>query len=672
MIADPPQPTETVVVRSAVLPPSPADAAFSIIRLDTATLRAGPRLDEALANIPGFSLFRRTSSLGANPTTQGVSLRGIAGSGASRALVILDGVPQNDPFGGWVIWTRLPTEDIGAASIVRGAGAGPYGAGALTGVVALRETTPDPGAWSLGATFGSLGLAKGAATADLPLGPGSLTIVAAGEHSDGWIPVVLGRGAADQRLTLDDRTVSARYQFDAGATTHALRGSVYEEDRSSGLAGAASRSRGASFSLSSARAPTFDALGWRAQAWVLGSDLANTSVSVASGRQTTALSNNQYETPAIGYGANMAVRRVWPKGTLELGLDIRGAAGEDRETFRPLAGVLTKRRLTGGETLTGGVYGEATRQDGPLLLTAGARVDGWSTFDSHRLESVIATGASTLDLHPGARGGVLPSGRLGACLDIGGDEWLRAAAYTGFRAPTLNELFRPFRVGNNVTEANATLTPERLYGVEAGGGGALLGRGTWSVTMFYNRLENPVTNVTLGKGPFIDPVAGLIPAGGLLLQRRNLGAVNAFGLEAEAAVNFTHTARFDAALSWTHARVATGAAAPRLNGLVPAETPDISANARLSWRLHPKLTLAAETRYQGERFDDDQNTRRLSAAATTDFRVEWRPKRNVTVFLAAANLADERVSTGETADGIFSYGPPLTVSAGFSIRGGGR
>ncbi len=125
-------------------PPDPVgNAAFSTITLDAGDLRRSDQLDSALSQVPGLSLFRRNSSLSANPTTQGVSLRSIAPSGAGRALVTLDGVPQNDPFGGWVIWSRLPPEDIAKADIVRGAGAGPYGAGALTGVIALGEETGD-------------------------------------------------------------------------------------------------------------------------------------------------------------------------------------------------------------------------------------------------------------------------------------------------------------------------------------------------------------------------------------------------------------------------------------------------------------------------------------------------------------------------------------------------
>ena len=132
MIQDVPPQLPEVVVTGARLPPAAGEAAFSVIRLDEADLRDQQRLDEALASVPAVSLFRRTSSLSANPTTQGISLRAIAPSGAGRTLVTLDGVPLNDPFGGWVIWSQVPTESLSGLDIVRGSGAGPYGAGALT------------------------------------------------------------------------------------------------------------------------------------------------------------------------------------------------------------------------------------------------------------------------------------------------------------------------------------------------------------------------------------------------------------------------------------------------------------------------------------------------------------------------------------------------------------
>src|SRR5580698_10001003 len=156
------------------------EAAFSIVRIDPATLATSVRLDQALAAAPGVSLFRRTSSLGANPTTQGVSLRGIAGSGASRALVTLDGVPQNDPFGGWVIWTGLPTEGISGATLVRGAGSGPYGAGALTGVVALQQPAHIDGGFQGEVEGGSLNYARAAGIAEADFGQSRLFLDASG------------------------------------------------------------------------------------------------------------------------------------------------------------------------------------------------------------------------------------------------------------------------------------------------------------------------------------------------------------------------------------------------------------------------------------------------------------------------------------------------------------
>ncbi|RZJ75550.1 MAG: Plug domain-containing protein, partial [Brevundimonas sp.] len=184
MPVDLPPLVDVVTVEAARLPPSPMDRAFSIVTLGGETISTAPRLDEALTATPGVQLFRRTSSQASNPTTQGISVRSIAGSGASRALVTLDGVPQNDPFGGWVLWTGLPPIGIEQARVVRGAGAGPYGAGALTGTIQLSERTQVPRGGEYEVYGGERGLAGGAAAGAV----GEVFVSAAAERSDGWIP----------------------------------------------------------------------------------------------------------------------------------------------------------------------------------------------------------------------------------------------------------------------------------------------------------------------------------------------------------------------------------------------------------------------------------------------------------------------------------------------------
>jgi outer membrane cobalamin receptor len=114
----------------------------TVLTRDDIERSAARTVDDLLRQIPGFSLFRRSSSLVANPTTQGVSLRGIGPSGVSRTLVLLDGVPLNDPFGGWVCWSKVPLESIERIEVVRGGGSALYGNYALGGVINIVTRKP--------------------------------------------------------------------------------------------------------------------------------------------------------------------------------------------------------------------------------------------------------------------------------------------------------------------------------------------------------------------------------------------------------------------------------------------------------------------------------------------------------------------------------------------------
>jgi len=660
MPVDQPPSVEPVVVQTARLPPAAGDPAFSIVAVSPQILKLSDRLDDALGSVPGFSLFRRTSSLGANPTTQGVSLRGIAGSGASRSLVTLDGVPQNDPFGGWVIWTGLPTEAIGGATVVRGAGAGPYGAGALTGVVALTQPGAVEGHVTADAEGGSLGYARAAGLAEVDTSAGRLFLDASGETSDGWIPVIEGRGAADRPLTLHDWSVGERLETRIGGLLISERIAGFDERRSAGTLFANSEAQGVQGSLTVVRPPEEGALGWRLQAWVSGSNLANSSATVSANRNTATLANEQYATPAYGAGFNAALRSAGAVTSWELGVDVRNFSGESREHLFTL-GKPTGDRVSGGAELVAGVYAEGSRTFGPWLLTAGARLDGWRDYDS----SFVQTGASPLTQRPADRGGVVPTGRIGLRRDFSG-LYVRAAAYAGFRPATLNELHRSFRVGNDVTLANSNLSPERLYGVEAGIGGQ--GSITWDADVFYNRLGGAVTNVTIGKGPGAFPIAGFVPAGGTLFQRQNAGAVNAYGVEGDADWRAAETLDLRAAFAVTHARVNGGSQAPQLTGKRPAETPDAVVTADVDWRVAPALTLTAGLRYESDRFDDDQNTRRIDGGAGVDVRAEWRATRELSLYVAADNVFDARLQTGRSAAGVVTFDAPRVVRGGLAWR----
>src|SRR5207237_2102710 len=109
----------------------------SVVVLNRETIASSPAatIDDMLRQVPGFTLFRRSGSRSANPTSQGVSLRGIGASGASRALVLGDGIPLNDAFGGWVYWGRVPRAALDRVEVLRGGASDLYGSAAMGGVV---------------------------------------------------------------------------------------------------------------------------------------------------------------------------------------------------------------------------------------------------------------------------------------------------------------------------------------------------------------------------------------------------------------------------------------------------------------------------------------------------------------------------------------------------------
>ena len=644
------------------------DAAFSVIRLDQEDLESTLRLDEALMSVPAVSLFRRTSSLSSNPTTLGLSLRAIAPSGAGRTLVTLDGVPLNDPFGGWVIWPQLPPEALSSADIVRGSGAGPYGAGALTGVIVLREREAGG---VLDMSVAERGGARIAGSGSHARGRLSLTTSGLYEHSDGYIPVRgPEQGAADTPTDLESLSGSIRADW-AAADDIAVSARVgaYEDERGAGLDQARAISSGQVYSLTAARRPSDERLGWRAQVWRRDSDLVNRFAAANDDRSATSFVNNQYATPATGWGANLALRRAAVRwgGALEweLGADARTTEGEVREQNRNLGAGFTRQRIAGGETMIAGAYAEGSWSGAGWLVAGGLRLDQWRNENGRRIETDTENDVVILDQRSPDRSGEVGSARLAARRDLGGGWAARGAAYTGFRPATLNELHRPFRVGNDITEANPELEPEVLRGVEAGLAWSG-GRADVTATVFYNEIEDAIVNVTIGEGPGTFPVAGFVPEGGVLRQRRNAGVVEASGVEVEAEWRL-ETVTLSGALSATDARMDGGEDAPQLTGLRPAQAPVWSLVAGVDWRASDRMTLGVRVRHESRRFEDDLNSRILAAATTLDAWASWRATDHTTLYIAADNLFDDDMATAVSGDDVIGYGAPRTVRVGLRL-----
>jgi outer membrane receptor protein involved in Fe transport len=370
--------------------------------------------------------------------------------------------------------------------------------------------------------------------------------------------------------------------------------------------------------------------------------------------------------PSHGIGASFELRPPMPERIeLRLGADARRTTGESQELFSYVAGNPTRRRFAGGETWTVGAFAEATGELGAVTLTGGGRIDRWQISDGHLFEKVIATQAVLRDEEYAARSGWLPTARGGAVLHAGHGWSVRGAAYLGWRMPTLNELFRPFRAGADATAANPDLKPERLAGVEAGGEYSH-GPLQLSLTAFANKLSDAIANVTLGQGPGVFPEVGFVAAGGTFSQRQNVKAVNVHGVEASAEW-MQGPWSVAAGASLTHARMEGSGAAAFLSGLRPAQTPKFAGSLSVSWQQGGKGAQLVLHRI-GAQFDDDLNTNLLKGATTVDVFASWPLTRRLQLVARGENITNALVEAGINNDGSIERATPRTLWIGLRLR----
>lgn len=660
----PPQPP-AIVVTGTALPRARSEGVYAVEQIDQQQIERAPtrELDQLLKDVPGVQLFRRSDSRSGHPTSQGVTLRALGGNASSRALLVLDGVPQSDPFGGWVNWPAYDPLSLSDIRVVRGGGSVTNGPGALAGTIEMTSRLDSGIGGEIDA--GSRRSVDGSARIGVDMGRGSLSLFGSAARSDGFVPVTAQtRGPADGAAPYRDWTGRGRFVTPvAAATEMQLSISGFHDWRSRGTAFSSNRTNGGDASLRVVGRGDWQ---WSALAYWQWRNLRSSTAALNAARTTATRVLLQDSVPSNGIGGSIELRPPLASGVeLRLGADTRKTTGEARELSNYVAGNPTRRRKAGGETWTAGVFAEAADKVGDATFTAGARIDYWQVSSGHLFEQTIATGSVTRDDHYADRHGWRPTARAGVRVPVGQGFDFRAAAYAGWRMPTLNELFRPFRAAADATAANPNLDPERLVGAEAGTDYA---RGPWrfSLTLFVNRLNQAIANVTLGHGPGVFPQVGFVATAGTFRQRENVHAVNARGIEASGA--WTRGPwEVRAGFSLTHARMDTRGLSAFLDGLRPAETPSFAATISAGWQQHGKGAELVLRRVGGQ-YEDDLNTRLLRPATTLDASLSWPLAPRLQLIARAENLTNTLVMAASNSDGSIERATPRTLWLGLRLR----
>jgi outer membrane receptor protein involved in Fe transport len=627
-------PLESVTVTAYRSPLASGDSPASTRILNAQRLRqaAGISLDDKLRQVPGFELFRRTSSLVANPTTEGVSLRGLGSTAASRSLVVFDEIPIADAFGGWIHWEELPPPSIHSVELVRGGASDLYGSSAIGGVISIVPVRPDANRFQLSTSYGSEATSDNSALGMLKLGKWSGLLSGQVLATDGYILVAPSqRGPIDQPNNVHGQ--NALTEFDHGLS-HAgrifLRGSVLNEDRHNGTP----------VQINSTRL-------WR---YAGGADWGNLVVRLFGDNEhysqtfSTINASRTAETltrigkdPADELGA--AGHWHQPVGThllLLAGADIHDVRASDYETlFTGAKGYLN----TTARQRQSGVYGEVLFTPKAWTLSASGRVDHFSNFAASQYKT--ATAPLTL---PQLNQTVFDP-RIGITRRLTTALALSASAFRAYRAPTENELYRTGQVGQQTTLPNPNLLSERATGWEAGVHGDLPSIGsTIRVSYFWTQINRPITALTLVTTPTSS-----------LLMRENLGQIESRGVSLDFASRPVSWLSIEGGYQYANATVTSNAKQPNLVGNWIPQVARNMATTQVALSRRRLGLLSVQGRYSGQQFDDDANQYllhcyfRLGAYISHDFG------HHLTAFAAGDNLLDRTIEAGKT--------PTLTLAS---------
>ncbi len=638
-----------------------APAAVTVITRDDVTHSASQTVDDLLRQVPGFSLFRRSSSIVGHPTTQGLSLRGIGPSGTSRALVLVDGVPLNDPFGGWVYWSRVPLQAIEQIEVVRGGGSSLWGNYALGGVVHILTRRPVERAAFLETSFGT----RDTLNADLLLteaqGPFRLSLEGNHFATRGY-PVVKTsrRGSIDIDADSKHDTFNGRVELvESSDLSLFVTGNYFDEDRGNGTPLQFNRT-GSGTIAAGGRVRAGEAGEWSFALFALDQAFRSTFSTQMPDRNSETLALDQ-RSPSTSAGGWLQWSRRFGAHVLIAGADARWVSGETDERVYN-AGAFARTRIAGGEQILAGTFlQEVYTPDPRWELVAGLRADYWLNYNGTRRDTKPLAGSGVPDrqmFHDVDR--VLADPRVALLVHVMPTTDLRASAYQGFRVPTLNELYRVFRVRNDVTAANEHLKPERLTGGEAGlqqRWGPFEGR----ATAFWNEVRDLVANVTL-TSPLPD-----CPAGTTCRQRQNLDLARIRGIETEIEWRLAREWRVIASHLYTDARVVLASSQRGLEGLRLAQVPENTATLSVRYEHPALLGIQATARYVGGQFEDDQNTLPLGSYVVFDLFVSRQFAKWAEAFAGVENLLDTTYSVGRTSEGVISIGAPRLVRAGVRL-----
>ncbi|MGB5661520.1 MAG: TonB-dependent receptor, partial [Thermoanaerobaculia bacterium] len=669
---------DQIVITAARTERQMREVPVNITIVDSQDIELSPALttDDLLRQIPGFNLLQQGSSRVMHPAVQSLSIRGVGGSSASRTLVLLDGIPMNDPFGGWIYWNRIPLGQIERVEVVRGGGASVWGNGALGGVVHLITKKPTRQTFAFDGQLGNNHTYQG--TVSGSGGGEDLTVDGFADVfvTDGYSRIEPSvRGPIDVPQSSEHLSGSLRVSHrPSDSISWSAQGSYYEEERVNGTPQNQNESDNQKLQADLQWVRPSDAL-WQFELYFEDQHFSQVLTSVNLERTMDFPTLDQFDVPSSAQGASAQLTKMLGDShLLNTGADLRALNGKTNERARFIDGEPTRQRSAGGDQQFAGLFLRDLISVGERLrLDLGFRIDFWELKDGDLVEGDLETGEMIRRVDFEDRSKELFNPTLGFTYAAGGRTTLRGSAYSAFRAPTISELYRPFVASNNrYTAPNSDLDPETLTGVETGVDYSFTARTYGRATVFWNEIENAIADVTIGsvgpEGGELEP-CGMLGPSGVCRQRSNVGTIENLGLELELSSRPWNDWSFGASYLYDDNEVVEAPGRPDLVGNRARQVAVHQGTVRAAYTNPGLLNASLLGRYVGDRFDDDQNRRPVDSFFVVDLMLERQILPPLGVKLSVENLLDERIEISASSLST-NVGHPRLYRLGLAYRFG--
>lgn len=659
IVLTPLSPSAEVIVTPTRIATRIDETAASVVVLNNQNLTttAAATLDDTLRQVAGFSLFRRSGSRTANPTSQGVSLRATGASGASRALVLADGVPLNDPFGGWVYWDRIPRESISEVEVLLGGASHLYGNAALGGVIDIETKQPTSNTASLTASYGNETTPNASFyAAGMKDGWGG-SLAAEFFNTEGYVLVPEDeRGLVDTPAGTRDLTSTFHLERNFSETGKIFgSASFFGESRENGTPLQINRTHLRQFVFGGNWDSThFGNFSARAYG---GTQVYDQNFSAISADRNSESLTRVQRVPAQVFGVSgQWSRLIGSHQTFVAGFEGREVRGASDE-IAYINGRATSLIGAGGrERSEGGYFEDLVRLGSRVFLNLGGRVDHWRNYDAlSSSRPITGLNPTSVTIFPD-RDETAFSPHASIAYRLNERVSLMASMSRAFRAPTLNELYRSFRVGNVITQANENLRAERLTGGEGGVRfHSINERFTFRGNFFWNDITRPVANVTLSTTPAL-----------ITRQRQNLGRTSSKGIELAAETQLKRSWSVSGSYLFADATVVEFPGNVGLVGLALPQVPRHQVTFQTLYANSSIATIGFQGRASSSQFDDDLNQFELDPYFTLDAFVSRRLNKHLEVFGAIENVFNQRYEVGKTP--VTTLGPPILIRGGVRLK----